>query len=83
MGGLQPESLSDSNKSMTVASCAVNLECRGSDELETGWIGLCAFGKQAEALAALPDIEPWLNRIDRYSSCSEFVTDIMGLQGIA
>jgi len=40
---------------MTVASCAVNLECRGSDEPETEWIGLCAFGKQAEALAALPD----------------------------
>lgn len=42
-------------KSMTVASCAVSLECRGSDEPETEWIGLCAFGKQAEALAALPD----------------------------
>lgn len=25
------------------------------------------------------DIDPWLNRIERYSSCSEFVTDIMGI----
>ena len=44
-------------KPMTVASCAVNLECRGSEEPETEWIGLVCFGKHAEHLEALPKEE--------------------------
>jgi single-strand DNA-binding protein len=44
-----------SGKPMAVGTVAVNLECRGSDEPETEWIGLVCFGKHAEHLETLPD----------------------------
>jgi single stranded DNA-binding protein len=50
--GQDPRALETrSGKAMTVASMAVELQTRDSDEPHTEWIGVVAFGRLAERLA--------------------------------